>query len=121
MKKKKTENKSPFNDVNMAHQIIEVMKATGNSTEDKTAFINRLRHVEYGLNAETECSALLAWLGNCTLVHKISTDGHIPQDMKLPDLFAVFKKNGQILKTNIEVKSTEDLRLRWTEEYHEKL
>lgn len=118
---KKTESKSPFNDVDFAHRVIEAIKKVGNSIEDEQAFIDRLRHVEYGLNAETECSVILAWLGNCSLVHKMSTEGHIPQDMKIPDLFAVFEKNGQILKTSVEVKSTEDLKLRWTDEYHRKL
>lgn len=118
---KKTESKSPFNDVDFAHRVIEAIEKAGNSIEDEQAFIDRLRHVEYGLNAETECSVILAWLGNCSLVHKMSIEGHIPQDMKIPDLFAVFEKNGQILKTFVEVKSTEDLKLRWTDEYHSKL
>jgi Holliday junction resolvase len=122
MKKlKKTEVKSPFDDIDLAHQVIEAICETGNNIEDEQKFINRLRHVEYGLNAETECAAILTWLGNCTLVHKISTQGYIPQDIKIPDLFAVFEKKGQTLRTFIEVKSTEDLKLRWTDEYYRKL
>ena len=118
---KKTISKSPFNDVDFAHRVIEAIGKAGNSIEDEQAFIEQLRHIEYGLNAETECSVILVWLGNCSLVHKISTEGYIPQDMKIPDLFAVFEKNGQILKTFVEVKSTGELRLRWTSEYHRKL
>jgi|GEM_PF-6840055 len=118
---KKTESKSPFNDVDSAHRIIEAMKKCGNSIEDEQAFIDRLRHVEYGLSAEVECSAILAWLGNCSLVHKMSAEGYIPPDLKIPDLFAVFEKNGQVLKTFIEVKSTKDLKLRWNDAYHMKL
>jgi Holliday junction resolvase len=118
---KKTENKSPFNDVNFAHQVIEAIGKVDNKIEDEQAFVNRLRHVEYGLNAETECSAILAWLGNCSIVHKISAEGYFPENMKVPDLFAVFEKNRQILRTCVEVKSTEDLKLRWTNEYYGKL
>lgn len=118
---KKTESKSPFNDVDFAHRVIEAIAEQGNNIKDKEAFIDRLRHVEYGLSAEVECSAILAWLGNCSLVHKISAEGYISQDLKIPDLFAVFEKNGQILKTFIEVKSTEDFKLRWNDAYHMKL
>lgn len=122
MKKlKKTESKSPFSDIDLAHQVIQAIKRAGNNIKDEQSFINRLRHVEYGLNSETECSAIFAWLGNCSLVHKISAEGYVPENMKIPDLFAVFEKNGQILKTCIEVKSTEDLKLRWTDEYYRKL
>jgi len=122
MKKlKKTEVKSPFDDVDLAHRVIEAICEAGNSIEDKQKLIDRLRHVEYGLNAETECSVILAWLGNCSLVHKMSAEIYIPKDVKIPDLFAVFEKKGQILKTFIEVKSTEDFKLRWTYEYHRKL
>jgi Holliday junction resolvase len=120
-KPKKTEGKSPFDDVDLAHRVIESIGKAGNSIENEQKFINRLRHIEYGLNAETECSAILAWLGNCTLVHKMSTEGYIPDDMKIPDLFAVFEKKGQTLRTFIEVKSTEDLKLRWTNIYYKKL
>jgi len=116
-----TENQSSFEDVGLAHQVIEAIRSSGNTIEDEQAFIKRMRHVEYGLNSETECSAILSWLGNCSLVHKISGEGNIPEDMKIPDLFAVFEKNGQVLKVFIEVKSTEGFELRWTNHYYSKL
>jgi Holliday junction resolvase len=122
MEKRKTkESKSTFGNVDFAHRVIEAIENAGNSIEDEKAFISRLRHVQYGLNAETECCVIFAWLGNCCLVHKISAKGYVPENMKVPDLLAVFEKNGQILRAFVEVKSTEDLKLRWTDEYYTKL
>ena len=118
---KKTESKSPSNYVDLAHRYIEVIAELGNNIKDKEALIDRIRHVEYGLSAEVECAAILAWLGNCSLVHKMSAKGYIPQDLIVPDLFAVFEKNGQVLKTFIEVKSTKRLKLPWNDAYHMKL
>ncbi len=122
MKKKEyIEKQSQFDDVKIAHQVIEAVRALGNNIKDGQSLIQRMRHVEYGLNAETECSAVLSWLGNCNLVQKLTCQGYIPEDMKVPDLFAVFKKNKKELKAFIEVKSTNDLMIRWNNTYHSKL
>lgn len=118
------EPKAPFSDVELAHLVLEALSQSGHSPSDPKRFVQRLQHVEYGLSAETECAAVLAWLGNCAIVHALDQGGYTSAmlgDIQIPDLLCVFRKEDQELRVLIEVKSTEGLSLRWNNEYHGRL
>jgi len=122
--KKFIEPKSPFDDVEMSHIVLDALRESGHDSRDPEKFLKRLRHVDYGLTAQIECAATLAWLGNSVLVHELGQDGYnSPQlgDILVPDLFAVFCRNNKHLRVLIEVKSTDELCIPWTKEYRDKL
>lgn len=117
------ESESPFDDIELSHSVLKALRESGHNVQDREKFLNRLRHVEYGLTAQIEYAAILAWLGNCVLVHELGQDSYnSPQlgDIRIPDLFAVFCRNNKRFRALIEVKSTDELCIPWTKEYRDK-
>lgn len=119
-----TEQKTPFDDVELAHSVLDALGQCGYHPEHKERFRKALQNVEFGLSAEHECAAILAWLGNCTLVHGLGQRVHTSAtrtEVQVPDLVALFEKHGKAFTSLVEVKSTNDLHLRWTKDYSRKL
>src|SRR5215212_6336828 len=87
---------------------------------DAASIAQRVRGLQRGLPAEDELMVLLHWLGKCRLVHKLDQPGYPPESrdyFRVPDLFAVFRHNGNDVPVHIEVKVTDDDRLSWTPAY----
>jgi len=68
--------KSAFDEVELSHLVLSALSDGGYNIEDGGKFLNRLKHVDYGLSAQKECAAILAWLGNCILVHELEQEGY---------------------------------------------
>ena len=118
------EPKSPLDDFHVARTSVEILTQVGVDTRDQEALVKRLRHYEYGYSAEMECAAILAWLGNCSVVHRLVQDAYVHSDLGdliVPDLLAVFSREGCSLPVAIEVKSTDSLYVPWSDEYQAKL
>lgn len=118
------ESKNRFDEVGLSHDILKTINELGINVQDMEKFKNRLKHVNYGLSAEDECAAILAWLGNCKFVHKLDQDSYCSGDfgdIKIPDIFAVFSRGGEQFCTLIEVKCTSELYVSWNVEYKSKL
>jgi Holliday junction resolvase len=118
------DRKKPFADTDLSHMVLKALAGLGRSPKDPQKFVKNLQHVDYGLSAEDECAAVLAWLGNCVMAHRLDQDGCFTPglgEVQIPDLLVVFKKGEEQFAALIEVKCTCGLRLRWTQEYHEKL
>ncbi len=115
---------SPVSQVDVAHNVLRALSKVGDAPEQSKALLKRIRHVEYGLSAEAECMAILAWLGKCVFVHELNQDAYTKdglEEMQVPDLFAVFSRDGRELRVLLEVKSTKKLFVPWTAQYSEKL
>ena len=118
------EPQSPFDEFHFCRTLVETATQIGIDIKDQDAFVKKLRHYEYGYSAEVECAAILAWLGNCSLVHLLAQDAFASSDVGdviVPDLLAVFSRDGHTLPVAIEVKSTNSLYLPCSDEYRAKL
>lgn len=115
---------SPFDEVDLAHRVIEAVHALGVTPTNPVAFLNRLRHIEYGYSAQTECAAVLGWLGHCVLIQELGHEhpcGLDTQEVKAPDLLAVFCRGSSTLRVLVEVKCSNTLSIPWSEKYHSAL
>ena len=71
-----------------------------------------------------EFAAILRWLGWCSFVHRLSDD--VLEDSArslwtVPDLFAVFTVSGQTSSALIEVKTSQDMLLKFKKSYLQRL
>lgn len=113
-----------FDDVTLSHLVLKALASGDYNVQDDERLLNRLRHVDYGLSAQKECAAVLAWLGNCVLVHELEQEGYSSPGIggvQIPDLLAVFSHGDTTLRTVVEVKSSDELHIPWTTEYQNKL
>ena len=118
------EARSPFDDAAFTRRVVEAATKAGPKVKDQRAFIKQLRHQEFGYSAEAECAAILAWLGNCVVVHPLDQNFYArndPGEVLVPDLLAVFSLDGEQLPVLIEVKSTDRLYVRCSDAYRAKL
>ena len=106
-----------------ARTIQEVVNSLG-WTSDISALVKRINEMDNGLIQEDEFAYILNWSNKCSIVHKLD-QFHIPPSSKelytIPDLLAIFDKNGEKLKYFIEVKTSKDNKLSWTEKYYQGL
>jgi Holliday junction resolvase len=102
-----------------ARLLFEAAERLGWGAE-AAALVERVKGLDRGLPAEDELSAILHWLGQCRLVHRLD-QGQYPPDSKseyrVPDLLAVFEHGGGVLPALIEVKSTDKDVLSWKPQY----
>jgi Holliday junction resolvase len=81
----------------------------------------RLLELHKGLVQEDEFIYILNWLKNVSLVHKLD-QFHIPPDSKLdftiPDIFIIAKTEEGTKPLYIEIKTSKDHSLSWTEKYY---
>jgi hypothetical protein len=88
--------------------------------DDASALAKRVRGIEQGLSAEDEFSVILAWLGKCTLVHKLDQVEYPPGAKgmyRVPDLLAVFEYEGRQIPVLVEVKKSNKPKLSWRPDY----
>jgi hypothetical protein len=105
---------APFDWTEASHAVVKAGEAVDWDFTDPAGFIKRVQSIEYGLSAETECAALLSWLGRCSLVHRLDQDYFSSQpgeDWSIPDLFTVFEHAGASCPVLIEVKTRKQERL----------
>ena len=104
----------------LIHEALEQLDWSG----DARALAERVSRLGLGLPAEDEFSALLSWLGNCRLVHKLD-QYQSPQSSKgnyqVPDLLTIFSHDGHDIPVLIEVKTSNDRSLNWKPQYYEAL
>jgi hypothetical protein len=113
------ENKKPLDDHELSHLILQALGKIGHNPEDTEKFLKRLQHVDFGLSAEHECAAVLAWLGNCVMAHGLDQDGYMAVslgEVQIPDLLVVFRQAEVQFSALIEVKCTHNLRIAWGRE-----
>jgi hypothetical protein len=84
---------------------------------EPAAFVDRLKGIHRGFNAEHEFAAIASWLGRCKLVahpdEVYSTDG----SYRVPDFLIVSQLGDHQIPFLVEVKTTGDTELVWTEKY----
>lgn len=107
-----------------AHTITRVAEALNWDLSNPESFLKHVQHVEFGLSAEIELASILRWLGTCCFVHRLSED--ILEEparsiWQVPDLFAIFELDGQVVSALIEVKTNDDFELRFRSGYLERL
>lgn len=115
---------APFDEADLAHKIMDALKGSEYRVADSPAFLRRLQHVEYGLSAEVEFSAIIAWLGRCVLVHRLDQDAYTSDQgvkWRIPDLFAVFEHLGEQVPVLVEVKTTPYFELKFRPDYLDEL
>lgn len=96
------------------HTIVKAGEAVDWNFNDPDSFIKRVQSIEYGLSAETEFAAIVSWLGQCSLVHKLEQDyfTSLPgSEWSIPDLFCVFEHAGEQCPVLVEVKTRKQQRL----------
>ena len=114
----------PFNEVNAGHVLVKAAEELNWKFDDVDKFTRRVQHIEYGLDAETEFAAIVSWLGNCHLVHRLDQTSFSSQrncSVRIPDLVVVFENYGVQFSALVEVKSERKDQLTITEEYLQSL
>lgn len=110
----------PFNEVNAGHVLVKAAEELNWSFDDVPKFVRRVQHIEYGLDAETEFAAVVSWLGNCHLVHRLDQKSFSSRPkcgVRIPDLLVVFENYGVQFSALVEVKSERKDKLTITDEY----
>lgn len=106
-----------------ARLIQDVLAELGWSA-DATAVADGVRRLDVGLPAEDEFSVVCAWLGKCSLLHKLDQQ-QVPivsrQEYQVPDLLAKFSTQSTKVPVLIEVKSKEDKTLSFRPDYLQRL
>ena len=85
---------------------------------------SRVNRLHIGLPREDEFAVVCSWLGHCVLVHKLDQTQSPPSSRatyRVPDLFATFTRDGRLIPTLIEVKSSREKKLSFKPEYYAQL
>lgn len=106
-----------------ARKIQEIGNLLGWNSDLET-LVQRVKSLDAGLVKEDEFVYLLNWSNKCSLIQKVDqsliTD-EVKKQYTIPDLFVVFNKDGQEIPYFIEVKTSKDEKLSWTERYYQGL
>jgi Holliday junction resolvase len=99
----------------------EVSKAESLNPETLDRLTQRVQQIRAGLAPEKEFVAAVHWLSNVVTIHQLD---QTPQpayrefnEMRIPDLIAIALYNGHLVPVLIEVKTTDDGKLIWREDY----
>lgn len=91
---------------------------------DPKELADRVRRLDRGIPAEDEFAAVCAWLGKCTMLHKLD-QVQVPATSKaqfqVPDILARFSTQSNDRPVLIEVKVKDDPQLRFSKGYMAKL
>jgi hypothetical protein len=94
---------------------------TAETGEEIEALAERIKSLQRGLLPEDEFAAIVSWLGNCAAIHKIDQTPMPmqvpPEKIRAPDFIAFPLVEGIPRPVLIEVKSSDDESLDWSEEY----
>jgi Holliday junction resolvase len=108
-----------------ARVVAMVLQSVDYEVDDPQRLARRAQHIEFGLAAEDEFAAIAAWCGHCRLINKLDqavvSSPDLPFEGTVPDLTMVVEHEGVSVSLLVEVKTTEDLELRLSEEYLAKL
>ena len=110
-------------DDDLARLTYEAITHLGDEA-DAEAVANRVQRLDKGLPAEDEFMVLCAWLGQCSLIHKLDQVQMPPDSTKkyqVLDLLASFAVNDKQVTVLIEVKTSQDNVLSFRPDYYEKL
>lgn len=106
-----------------ARLIQDVLAELGWSA-DATELAEGVRRLDVGLPAEDEFSVVCAWLGKCSLLHKLDQQ-QVPvtsrQEYQVPDLLAKFSTQSTKVPVLIEVKSKQDKTLSFRPDYLQRM
>lgn len=99
----------------------EASKETSLDDEALERLTERVQRIRSGIAPEKEFIAAVNWLGNAVSVHQLD---QTPQplyckveEVRVPDLLAIVLYQGYVVPVLIEVKTTEDDKLIWREDY----
>lgn len=113
----------PNNQDEKARKIQEIANKLGWNSDINT-LVERVKQLDNGLVQEDEFTYLLDWSDKCSLAHKLD-QLHIPPSSKkkytIPDLFVLLNIKGKEMPFFIEVKTSKDNKLSWTETYYQGL
>ncbi len=99
------------------------IQEVGNHFEwkDIPSIINRVKQLDKGLISEDEFIYILNWSKKCKLIHKLD-QFIIPPNAKknfmIPDLFVIFEHEGRDYPCFIEIKTSKENKLSWTEQFY---
>jgi Holliday junction resolvase len=115
-------NNKKIQEAKLIYDIIE--KHPGLFKTKPEELINKLEQLKRGLPLENEFISLALWMGNCSLIHKFDQN-QMPKWAKdhfqVVDLFAVFRHKEKLVPVLIEVKSTQEPKIKFSENYHRKI
>lgn len=113
----------PNNIDDKARKIQEIINELGWNA-DLPSLVERVKQMDNGLVQEDEFIYVLNWSEKCSLIHKLD-QLHIPPNSKsqftIPDIFVVFKDNDKEYPYYIEIKTSKEGKLSWTEKYYQGL
>jgi hypothetical protein len=86
---------------------------------DADQLAERIHRIHLGLNPEKEFQALVSWLGQCTSIHAIEDfpGSAAEPTIRAPDYLVVSQIAGSAVPVLVEVKTTNDATLIWTDKY----
>lgn len=99
----------------------EVSRGESLDPETLDRLTQRVQRIRAGLAPEKEFIAAVNWLSNVVAIHQLD---QTPQpvyckfnEVRVPDLIAIALYNGHLIPVLIEVKTTDDSKLIWREDY----
>ncbi|MBU2621700.1 MAG: restriction endonuclease [Proteobacteria bacterium] len=104
----------------LLHEAIQQMGWSA----DPALLADRVKRLDLGLPAEDEFIFILSWLGKCSLTHKLDQRQFPPKSTdtyQVPDLFALFKTKVGPKQVLVEIKVTNQKKLKWKADYLKKL
>jgi Holliday junction resolvase len=107
----------------LAHLLHEALTRLGWAA-DPQQLAQRLTVLNTGLPQEDEFAVVCSWLGRCSLIHKLDQSQAPPastERFRVPDLLAVFERDGRTFPVLIEVKSSVSRTLSFRPDYHQRL
>ncbi|MEI6822947.1 MAG: hypothetical protein WCL51_13520 [Bacteroidota bacterium] len=91
---------------------------------DINLILDRIKQLDNGLIQEDEFIYLLNWSDRFTLIHKleqIQIPSTAKRDYIIPDLLVIHNDNGKETPYLIEIKTSKDTKLSWSEKYYKSL
>jgi hypothetical protein len=129
---KKSENAVPAQDpdrpqtpaaqlTNLAFTVLHDVYRLGDrlAAIDLDQLSARIGRIHDGMNPQNEFQGIVSWLGQCTTINAIQDSGTAEADpaIRAPDYLLVSKVNGRDLPVLVEVKTTNDDELVWSDKY----